>query len=163
MPAVRIPRKVVIDDFLPVTSNNQLLCCHTSNCNEIWVSLLEKAYMKLNGGYQFPGSNSGIDLHALTGWIPEDVYIDDKLFNAEKIWKRLKDGHELGACLITVSTGQLTPANQEQLGLHTQHAYAVLDVREIGKHRLLQVKNPWTKKRWRGKFSPVCLLCHIPR
>lgn len=39
--------------------------------------------MKVNGGYDFPGSNSGIDLFCLTGWLPEHMQFNSKDFDKE--------------------------------------------------------------------------------
>ena len=41
----------------------------------------------------------------------------------------------------------------EALGLVSTHAYALLDVREVRGLRLMQVKNPWSHKRWTGNTS----------
>lgn len=58
-----------------------------------------------------------------------------------------------GDCLITVSTGPMSKADEERTGLVATHAYAVLDIRKFGTKRLFQVKNPWSHLRWRGNYS----------
>ncbi|XP_041478876.1 calpain-7-like isoform X2 [Lytechinus variegatus] len=150
-----VKRKVIIDDYLPVDKHGDLLCSFSSNRNEFWVSLLEKAYMKVMGGYDFPGSNSNIDLHALTGWIPERVAIrmNSPDFDADKVFKKLYERFHRGDVLATVATGMLPEAEADRAGLVPTHAYAMLDIREIQGKKLLQLKNPWSHLRWKGRFS----------
>ncbi|CAM9283760.1 unnamed protein product, partial [Scytosiphon promiscuus] len=164
-----VGRKVVVDDLLPTGERGRLLCSASADKTELWVSIIEKAYLKVNGGYDFPGSNSGIDLFALTGWLPEQILFEehrppkshtprhpqplDNYEKAERVWERLLSAHSLGDCLITVATSEIEEDEADRLGLVPSHAYAVLDVKEINGTRLLQVKNPWSRKRWRGPYS----------
>lgn len=69
-------RKVVIDDRLPASRSSRTLhVFDRRNPGLIWPALLEKAYLKVRGGYDFLGSNSGTDLGVLTGWIPEQIFL----------------------------------------------------------------------------------------
>jgi len=151
-----VARKVIVDDRFPVDKAMKPLCSNSSNPNELWVSIIEKAYMKLNGGYEFDGSNSGIDLFSLTGWIPESFHVrKTETFDKDRTWTRLVHAHKYGDCLITVATGNsMTKAEADRIGLVTGHAYAVLDAKEVHGYKLLLVKNPWAHVRWKGPFCP---------
>ncbi|CAH0398502.1 unnamed protein product [Chilo suppressalis] len=152
-----VRRKVIIDDRLPYSKHGRLLCSYSSNKNEFWVSMLEKAYMKVMGGYDFPGSNSNIDLHALTGWIPERCAIrtGEADFNADTLYETIRSRLERGEVLVTVATGPLSDAEADRTGLVATHAYAVLDVRLADGVKLLKLKNPWSHLRWRGNYSEL--------
>ena len=69
-------RRVVIDDRLPSSRTSRALHVVDRNNSDVyWPALMEKAYLKVRGGYDFPGSNSGTDLWVLTGWIPEQLFL----------------------------------------------------------------------------------------
>ena len=163
-----VARSVIVDDRLPVDRHSNLLCSQTKGNRhqlELFCSIIEKAYLKLCGGYDFPGSNSGVDLFSLTGWIPERIFFPSKnktgkirCFETppDRAWERLYSANSFGDCLITVSTTrEMTEEKAKSLGLVTGHAYAVLNVFQSQNGiRLLLLKNPWACKGWTGKFSP---------
>ena len=69
-------RKVIIDDRLPTSNTSRSLhVVDRKNPHLLWPALIEKAYLKVRGGYDFPGSNSGTDLWVISGWIPEQVFL----------------------------------------------------------------------------------------
>lgn len=74
-----------------------------------------------------------IDLHALTGWIPERVSIraSEPDFNADALFDKLLSRLHKGDVLVTVATGEMTEAEADRSGLVPTHAYAVLDVRTV--------------------------------
>ena len=116
----------------------------------------------------------------MTGWVPEHVFI--KKCDRDQQWGRILKGQRAGTCyssaegrhcvgyqltmfsqflhhtllglaLVTIATGFMDDEMAEEKGLVPTHAYAVLDIREVNGLRLLQVKNPWSRKRWKGRFS----------
>lgn len=135
----------------------QPLCTYSRNPSEMWVSIIEKAFVKVCGGsYDFPGSNSSVDMFKLSGWLPDGYYFDGEGIDLEVQWKRLLVSHGRGALLATISTPQnLSKDVEEKLKLVPGHAYAVIGVveEEGGARRLLKIKNPWARQSWEGLYS----------
>ena len=147
-------RKVIIDDFLPTSSTSRMLhVVDRISPERPWPALIEKAYLKARGGYDFPGSNSGTDIAILFGWIPEQIFLHDDELVPEAIWKRISTAFvQHGDVLVTVGTGKLTKREEKELGLAREHDYAVLDMREVDSIREMLIKNPWSDGTvWKGK------------
>ncbi|TFK74616.1 cysteine proteinase [Pluteus cervinus] len=139
-------RRIVINDKLPYNSaNNKLMCMSVRSSGPLWLwpSLLEKGYMKLMGGYDFPGSNSSIDLHVLTGWIPEHIEFRGSTFEREHTWKRILEGFTGGRCVFSLGTGPSTEIYWRSSKLLEMHSYAVIDVVENDLLRRVSVLDTW--------------------
>lgn len=145
-------RRVDIDDTLPTSTNSRLLhVIDRSRPGLLWPALTEKAYLKVRGGYDFPGSNSGTDLAVLSGWIPQQVFLHDDEVEPDKLWEELVEAFNNGNIFLTIGTGKLSRREQKQLGLAADHDYAVLEMTESGGVRELLIKNPWADGDvWKG-------------
>lgn len=173
-------RKVVIDDRVPVRHDGRLLCAHSACVRELWVTLLEKSFAKIMGGsYDMQGSNPGTDVFHLTGWVPETIQLNGDATAAarqpenpnmkwDEVFREAAEGYKAGRCVVCVGTSELSDAAPDaeakrlghiegvsiSTGLVSRHAYPVLDCRQVGSFRMLRLKNPWGRVRWRGRFSP---------
>lgn len=97
---------VVIDDRLP-TRDRELIFMKSSQKNEFWSALLEKAYAKLHGSYE--ALNSGTAREAMqdfTGGITESYRLRGQQSPPDNLFEIIDTGFQRGsmfACNISVS------------------------------------------------------------
>uniref|UniRef100_A0A8C4KLP0 Calpain-3 n=1 Tax=Dromaius novaehollandiae TaxID=8790 RepID=A0A8C4KLP0_DRONO len=147
---------VVIDDCLP-TYNNQLVFTKSSQRNEFWSALLEKAYAKLHGSYEaLKGGNTTEAMEDFTGGVTEFYEIRDA---PKDIYKIMKHAIARGS-LMASSIDTIMPMQYETrmaCGLVKGHAYSVTAVEETTfkgeKIRLVRLRNPWGQVEWNGPWS----------
>ena len=137
-------RRVVIDDSLPISKTDRMLHIIDRKCPSLlWPALLEKAYLTVRGGYDFPGSNSCTDLWILTGWIPEQIILANEDVSFLDLWDNIQQAFSHGDVLVTVGTSEMSKTTEKALGLAAEHSYAVLDLKEEAGRRKILLKNPW--------------------
>jgi calpain-7 len=150
----------VVDDLLPSSTDSRIFhVLDRRNPGHLWPALVEKAYLKIRGGYDFPGSNSGTDLSVLTGWLPDQVFLHNEDVMPEELWSRIFKAFTYGDVLVTIGTGKLSRREQKHLGLAAEHDYAILDMKEKNGIREILIKNPWSDGDvWKGNSRWVTSL-----
>uniref|UniRef100_A0AC35FKW8 Calpain catalytic domain-containing protein n=1 Tax=Panagrolaimus sp. PS1159 TaxID=55785 RepID=A0AC35FKW8_9BILA len=147
---------VVIDDRLP-TCDGELIYMKSSEDNEFWSALLEKAYAKLFGSYE--ALNGGWACEAVedfTGGLTEIINLKNAPYNLLKVlFRAIQMGSHFG-CSINAETSELEYKLPN--GLIKGHAYSVTDMKIVngpnGPTALIRIRNPWgNDKEWNGAWS----------
>ncbi|XP_017669268.1 PREDICTED: androglobin isoform X6 [Lepidothrix coronata] len=86
-------RKIIVDDTMPFSEEENLLLPATACQNELWPMLLSKALIKVaNTSIHETGKRELEEftvLHTLTGWIPEVIPLQSEYL--DKVWDFLKE------------------------------------------------------------------------
>ena len=158
-------KKVLVDDIFPCKMNEKNpfgeLYFSCSFQNEIWVSLIEKAWAKVNGSYaniDYGGFSYEV-FDILTEAYSEHIEIGVK--GKAKIWEILVNS-EKRKYLMTVASKSFDLISGFKyeliLGLEEKHAYTVVKTKIIEpnkgeKVRLVQLRNPYGEKEYTGDWG----------
>ncbi|XP_022240877.1 calpain-B-like isoform X3 [Limulus polyphemus] len=151
---------VVIDDLLP-TYRGRLVFMHSTEKNEFWSALLEKAYAKLHGSYEaLKGGTTCEAMEDFTGGVTESFELKKAPPNMLKIMLKAYERWSLMGCSIEPNQ-QITEMELSN-GLICGHAYSITAIRMVevntprvnGKIPLLRIRNPWGNEcEWKGPWS----------
>jgi len=148
--------EVVVDDRLP-TYNNKLVFLHSSQNNEFWSALLEKAYAKLCGTYEaLKGGQTSEAMEDFTGGVTETFQIAKMGPDFFKTVSKAQDRQSLMCCSIEAKPTEIEAKLDN--GLIKGHAYSVTGVTQVKVKdkdvELLRIRNPWgNAKEWNGAWS----------
>lgn len=149
---------VVVDDWIPCESPGKPAFATSRKVNELWVSVLEKAYAKLHGSYEaLEGGLVQDALVDLTGGAGEEIDMRCSQSQIDlasgRLWSQLlrfkQEGFLLGA-----GSPSGSDVHVSSCGIVQGHAYSILQVREVDGHKLVQIRNPWANEvEWNGPWS----------
>lgn len=153
-------RDIIVDDRLPCIGGNgyytQLAYCSTGRL-QLWASLVEKAFAKVCASYEgIEAGQTDEALTILTGWPCKRIDFDRKEFDSDILWATMSSARD-AKFLMTCATGR-DESLRETVGLVPNHAYSLMDVYDVTTDsgsmvRLLKVRNPHAKTKWRGDWS----------
>jgi len=153
---------VIVDDYMPVDYDGNILYAHSKDAEEVWVALLEKAFCKLHTCYEMcDGGMSREAIACMLGGVG-NRFIVKKSHHRDpgSYFKVLKQARAKGWLLTSgfIPRGSCEGAGKcgeavLPTGLVGGHAYSVLKVVEAHGHKLVCCRNPWGEGEWTGKWS----------
>eukprot|EP00755_Sulcionema_specki_P036500 Sspe_Gene.107069::Locus_85141_Transcript_1_1_Confidence_1.000_Length_2724::g.107069::m.107069 len=164
---------VIVDDWLPCDETG-VVGMRATDPNELWVSLLEKAYAKLHHGYdRIERGSSTLALSDITGGITHAIYLRDharvkEVLADSSYWNTLR-GYLVDGWLLTASakvSTQVERAALSDIGIAANRLYEVVDLAVVGSWSVVQLfcpecyvdteevtsKQVWLSREWADKL-----------
>ena len=116
---------VVIDDYFPVDDDDQLVFARGRN-NEIWVSLVEKAWAKLHGTYARTISGSPCFAANHIMGVPAESRQHELIEDNEEFIAMLDDFLHRRFSIYAVSS-----ADRKGSGIIEGHGYSLISIHEL--------------------------------
>jgi len=129
------PRHILVDDQLPAHGHGRPLFAASKQRDELWVSLLEKAYAKLFSSYAaIEGGHVDEALVDLTGGVGgENLSLAEEGRDPDRLWSRLT-GFVHAGYLLGAGSPAGTDTDVSAEGIVQGHAYSCLRVAEEEGH-----------------------------
>ena len=144
---------IYIDDFFPCIKNSNVLYFIKPSNFEIWSILIEKAWAKVNGGYQNIINSWPVDLfRALTGASCEE-FIHDELTSDELFNELNYSDKNYGFCISLSNNRDVV-----KKGLLNYHMYILIETEKVdmGKNLYLYLckfRDPTGESNWIGNWN----------
>ena len=144
---------IYIDDFFPCIKNSNVLYFIKPSNFEIWSILIEKAWAKVNGGYQNIINSWPVDLfRALTGASCEE-FIHDELTSDELFNELNYSDKNYGFCISLSNNRDVV-----EKGLLNYHMYILIETEKVdmGKNLYLYLckfRDPTGESNWIGNWN----------
>eukprot|EP00754_Rhynchopus_humris_P027649 Rhum_TRINITY_DN150_c0_g1::Rhum_TRINITY_DN150_c0_g1_i1::g.471::m.471/K08582/CAPN15; calpain-15 len=159
---------VIVDDYLPCSGPKPAFARNRDEPNELWVSLVEKAYAKIHGSFAaIQTGGSAPALGDLTGCPYKTIeFTGDGSTCFNELLEN--DKNEFlqvlgtpGKNLMYVKEGSASAEEQkmwddyQKVGLICEHSYSLITVFKTSKgDELCMIRNPWgNDQEWTGKWS----------
>ncbi|GBG61738.1 hypothetical protein CBR_g23253 [Chara braunii] len=147
-------RKVVVDDHVPcLPSTTKPIFARSTDGEELWVSLVEKAYAKLHGCYtSLEGGSVTEALVDLTGGCAYRLSMRDVLSQEDassgRLWSEILEQHGNGNLIgCSFSHKHCDGSTEPNEGILQRHIYCIRDARETSKGlKLVKLYDPWGLK-----------------
>ena len=148
---------VLVDDYFPCYGSwGKNFAFSSTNGNELWVILLEKAWAKLNGNYaKAIGGEPHEIFQVITNAYSRKIKV--KNISENDLWEAFQEAMDNNFIMTAGTSGDVYNLNLEELGLAPGHAYTLLEAKEVktsnGKEKLVHLRNPWGNGEWSGEWS----------